>query len=45
MDNNNAVLMVLELEEKRNRIVSLSLAKINVLLMFYRPHAGLDDIA
>lgn len=45
MDNRNSVLVALGLEKKRDGIVSLSLAKINLLLMFYRPHACLDDIA
>lgn len=39
MDNDNSVLVALGLEEKRDRIVSLSLAIINLLLMFHRPHA------
>lgn len=45
MDKDNIVLVALGLEKKRDRIASLSLAKIILLLMFYRPHACLDDIA
>lgn len=43
MDTDDSVLVTLGLEELRDRIVSFSLAKINLLLMFYRPHACLDD--
>lgn len=43
--NDNSVLVALEMEEKKDRTVSFSLAKINLLLMFNRPHACLGDIA